>query len=373
MNAEGYPEFCIFRKKIGTEYDIRSDRAVRLKNCSILFCPEVSNWRGMSGVHSARSTMNVYFLPFVSSDMDIAFPTKVHDYTLNAGVEKLDEPYRSAGTVTASSSNAVFYCSDRTYFSMYSKPLMSGLATVTSGSLSQSLMVSQETDGGPVTLSFLETGTNGHSAGPHDIYATVRNKWSAQWDEPEPPVEVKLGSTNVYIHFICGSRYKSSGSSSLILSTEWQTDQTGAPNFMRTTVGQRYNDIHYAVGLSDGEISGFSNGDKASFTMSSAKTSSINGKVTGFVGETYAYMTVNYGVYSSGYIQGLVASNSPDLGRKIWSDQHFFNISSEEFVDELDVSWGENHDAEGNGFIVLHWLKNVCQASNGWLNVFEAM
>lgn len=374
MNAEGYPEFCIFRKKIGTEYDIRSDRAVRLKNCSILFCPEVSNWRGMSGVHSARSTMNVYFLPFVSSDIDIAFPTKVHDYTLNKGLEKMDEPYCSSATVMASVNNAVFFCSDRSYFKMFAEPTSLTGTPSSIGGCSESVQVSQEEDGGPVKISFVETGTNGHSAGPHDIYASVQNKWSAQWDEPEPPVKVKLGSTNVYIHFVCGSKYSSTSSTSMVLSSEWVKDKNGMPNFTRTTVGQRYNDIKAAIRLSGGSIVGMNNKVQATYSMMYTMSSEVSGYATGSVGFMYGSVNLTY-TDDGDILQGMVIDNSPEVGRfpsGFYADQHFLTVNKK-IVDELEVKWGDFMDAGGGGYFVVHWLRNVCRTSNGWLNVFEAM
>ena len=34
------------------------------------------------------------------------------------------------------------------------------------------------------------------------------------------------------------------------------------------------------------------------------------------------------------------------------------------------ITRGELHDSDGNGYYVLHFLRDVCASSQGWMNVF---
>ena len=64
--------------------------------------------------------------------------------------------------------------------------------------ISQSISISQESPGGPLRMSFVETGSNNHTAGPHNVYASITNKHSGEIREEF------LGDFRVYIHFIAG-------------------------------------------------------------------------------------------------------------------------------------------------------------------------
>jgi hypothetical protein len=52
----------------------------------------------------------------------IEVPDELHDFTLTPDSDKFDTPYKDYASTTASSTDATFYCSDRTAFELYAVP-----------------------------------------------------------------------------------------------------------------------------------------------------------------------------------------------------------------------------------------------------------
>lgn len=194
--SAGWPIYDIYRSRIGEKYSIR--QPVSYSGYYINYMPVLSD----TNIFHARysNQIKIAFLPFLSENFDIEFDQEYHDYTFwNA--DYLDYEYRklAENSIAApSGKNVDFGLKDRSSLQLYAKPTASTELDFTENGISQSVRIIQETSAGPLTMSFVETGTNMHTAGPHKIYASFTNKHSGEIREE------LLGAFDIYLHFAVG-------------------------------------------------------------------------------------------------------------------------------------------------------------------------
>lgn len=192
----GWPVYEIYRNRIGDRYSTR--QAVTYVNYYIAYMPSLHK----PGTFYAKLSdyMDIAFLPFLSKDFDADFADAYHDYTL-WNSQYLDYEYRilAENSVSATSGkNVQFGLKNNSTLKLYAKAMASTEADYSDNGISQSISISQESTGGPLRMSFVETGSNNHTAGPHNVYASITNKHSGESREEF------LGDFRVYIHFIAG-------------------------------------------------------------------------------------------------------------------------------------------------------------------------
>lgn len=384
-NSDGYPDIYIYRKKIGTLYDMKAAKDVRIKNSFVYCMPACSNWNGRQGMFGSWSSLDVRFLPFVSASADLGFAAKYQDYTITEGSENFDEPYRSYGSTTitySSEEKARFYCTDRSQFSLYAVP--QNLDSVNYGEPSESVVISQTTDGGPVVVSFANDGTNLHSAGEHKVFASVTNKWSAETRE------VEIGSFDVYVHFIVAGVYNSF--SDYRSTNGFVTYLEPDSYFGRTTfdreIGNVYVKLENTVSFDYNDSAVFHGGFYSNFTSAGSVSLSPCVANPGVYAMSYTtscqlfacnftanypdeYPIENYTYMTRGDTGGpaALAKNTGAYADMVFTDK----IVSPWYSTSMPIQYitrGELHDSDGNGYYVLHFLRDVCASSQGWMNVF---
>ena len=384
-NSDGYPDLYIYRKVIGTEYDVRADRDVRLRNAFLYCMPVVSG--SYSGRMARATSLDIRLLPFVSSSVDLGFASKYDDYTLTPGSERFDEPYRSYATNSisfSSASKATFYCTERSQFKLYAAAVYD--YEVYSGEPSESVIISQDTDGGPLVVSLVnETssygiGGNYHSAGPHNVYASVTNKHSGE------TLEVLMGSFDVYVHFIVGAEYftydvRHTGGYVVFLDpdayfggrTDFEADLWNT--YVKMTNGPSFI---YDEGFGGGfDASLTENGGIRRYSPCVAKVGfdsdrgSYEGSCSLFITDFYAREGHSLDEYywmivgDDGGPASLAENTHASIEMKFTSSN---NYSVSESV--MYYSVDDHVDSDGHGYYVMHMLRDVSSESRGWRNVF---
>lgn len=374
VNASGYPEYSLYRKKIGTEYDIRANADVKLRDCAVAFVPEVSDWRGTSGVRRHVEALDARLLPFVSVGNDVGFPDKLHDFTLTPDSDKFDAPYKDYASTTASSTDATFYCSDRTAFELYAVP--QNAYSFNYNEPSESVVISQAVDGGPVLLNFVETGSNKHSAGPHKVYAKVTNKHSGE------TLEALLDSFEVYVDFVCGvvyqslSRFDETTCYATFLNGDGYFGRTSCDASLVSVLGKMKNIPSFSY------TDVFGNGfGSTAHSIGGIRLDPCVGQVSPNYPSAYGQLysvsfSVSSGTYPIEYYRDIIVGNSGGCAR-LAKEGHgearmvFTDMApyTNEFS-ELHIRYIDLVDDDGKGYYVLHWLGDVCSSSYGWINVF---
>lgn len=375
-NSYGYPDIYIYRKGIGSEYDIRAGKDVRIRDSYVYGMPACSNWNGRQGKFGTRSSLNVRLLPFVSAANDIGFQDKYHDFTLTTDADRFDSPYCDYARSYASASNATFYCTDRTAFSLYAKPTCED--SMNYDEASESVIITQEEDGGPVLVSFVNDGSNMHSAGPHTAYAAVSNKWSGE------TVEVELGSFEVYVDFVCGVEYFAPDV--YTGTTFYLRYLNGFDYFNRTTFDQELSHVKgklkntpyffYDNGFGQGFTSNFVSIGAVSHnpcvSTVSPFPSNVGSELFALSYEPVGSTTTDIGSYTPDIVgssggPASLARNSTGVS----ADMVFVNYDPYTVENQvLYLIRGDLYDSDGNGYYVFRWLKDVCADSRGWINVF---
>lgn len=374
VNASGYPEYNLYRKKLGTEYNIRADADVRLRGCAVAFVPEVSDWRNQSGVRRHIEELDTRLLPFVSVGNDVGFPDVLHDFTLTPDSDKFDAPYKNYASTTASSTDATFFCTDRTAFELYAVP--QNRSSYNYNESSESVIVSQETDGGPVLLTFTETGTNKHSAGPHKVYAKVTNKWSHE------ELVAELDSFDVYVDFVCGVAYQANSEATKV--TTYATFINGDGYFGRTTCDQNLISIlgkaknvpsfSYRTVWGDGF-------DSSALSLGGVShdpcVAQVYPSYPSYSGQMYDVSftcnTTGHYIYEYRDVIQWNSGGSARLAKEGHGDARMVFVFEPPYsleLSQLHIAFGELIDGDGNGYYVAHWLGDLCASSYGWINVF---
>ena len=210
QTGTGFPEFDIFRRRIGDYFDTYESENVRLRNCRIMLMPTVSQYYG-KGFFRVNKYLNIYLRPFMISGTKVDFAKRYDDYTLWKS-EYLDEPFRSLVESSANGNGAEgsigFNVQDASMMKLCAVPTRS--SSYSGGEASESLIVSSEKKPGLpgiigefsfVNMKFVDNGSNKHSAGPHEIRAYVTNRHSLE------SKYVKIGETDVFVHFVVGVDY----------------------------------------------------------------------------------------------------------------------------------------------------------------------
>lgn len=251
---------------------------------------------------------------------------------------------------------------------------------------SESVVISQAVDGGPVLLSFVETGSNVHSAGPHTVYAKVTNKWSGE------TLDVDLlngGSFDVFVHFALGSRYECyDDGGEISLFVDWVCPDL----FSRTSIWDFIEEVYYYMDAS--EQNAYYQGTRAAWidmerTNSVANVDnssySVNfidvGGWQEFAGGRFYYETDSGGheTTAAGFYHQECRLNSIKVGQGLQHmNQRFAKLGlSGKYEDDGNIKYAgaslDFKDASGNGYYVFHWLKDLCISSYGWINILEEM
>lgn len=215
QSSVGFPEFDVFRRRIGDYFDTYKSESVRLRNCRIMMMPTVSSYYG-NGFFRIYRYISIYLRPFMVGGSEVYLSSRYDDYTLWKS-EHLDEPYRGL-TEASASGNGIdgsigFNIQDDTMLRLCAVPMKS--SSYSYGEGSESFLVSSEKKPGlpgimgefkSLRLYFFDNGSNYHSAGPHEIRAYVTNRHSKETRY------VGLGTTDVFVHFIVGADYDRSSS-----------------------------------------------------------------------------------------------------------------------------------------------------------------
>lgn len=315
----------------------------------------------------------------------IEVPDELHDFTLTPDSDKFDAPYKNYASTTASSTDATFYCSDRTAFELYAVP--QNAYSFNYNEPSESVVISQAVDGGPLLLNFVETGSNVHSAGPHSIHGKVTNKWSGE------TVDVDLlngGSFDVFVHFVLGSRYECyDDGDEITLIADWLCPDL----FSRTSVYDYIDEVYYYLDASEQNANyqgthaawidmertnSASNVDDSSYSVNFLDT----GGWQEYAGGRFYYDTDTNGqeTWAARFYHDECRLNSIKVGQGLQNmNQRFARLNGEtgKYVDDGNIKYaGANHnfkDVSGNGYYVFHWLKDLCASTYGWINILEEM
>ena len=140
----------------------------------------------------------LWLMPLMDSESSISFAETYHDYTL-LDASKLDEPYSTAATSYVSDGREYFYVGKSSpNLSLIAVPTDPGSDGYSEG-VSQSVEVSLDEDTmSRIRISFKDSETIRHSAGPHEIRATVTNKRSGE------TMTGAVGTFKVYVDFVVG-------------------------------------------------------------------------------------------------------------------------------------------------------------------------
>lgn len=270
-----------------------------------------------------------------------------------------------------------------TAFDLYAVPQDQGSKSY--GARSESVIISQDADNQPVKLSFVETGSNNHSVGPHKVYAAVRNKWSGE------EKTVFLGDIEVYMDFVCGVQYQTTFSGSYETRC-YATFLNGAGYFNRTTCDQTLASLNAKVKVMPGFTrTDLSSGSSFSTTVTAMGAVSPSSPCVGRVypavpgssnllyGLTYNYTPGYSGSGNIDEFTGVIIGNGPTYGPAALAKDcgahvdMVFTDSDYPYNADLDIDYkimGTLKDSDNNGYYVFHWLDDVCASSLGWLNVF---
>lgn len=284
--------------------------------------------------------------------------------------------------ITGSTAKAQFYCTDRTQFSLYAIP--QNIDSMNYGEASESVQISQVTDGGPVVVSFINDGTNKHFAGEHKVYASVTNKHSLETRE------VEMGSFDVYVHFIVGGVYNSFSdyrfTSGFVMYLE-PDSYFGRTTFDRE-IGNVYVKLENAVNFNYDDNATYHGGFSSTFTSAGSVSLSPCVANPGVYAMSYSSncqlftcgFTANYPDEHpienySPMIRG--DSGGPALLAKntgAYAEMSFTSKGTPPYYSTSEpvqyIVRGLLEDADGNGYYVLHFLRDVCASSQGWMNVF---
>lgn len=249
-SADGYPEYRIFRSRIGDRFRTRGAKSVNDVLCSLEY-----QYKGYCDIYDdgTRAVLNgrrelpftLRLLPFMSDPGDLGLSTEYDDYTLWKS-DKLDAGYCSGNSsnpyLTASSLS--FYLNSADDCELYAKPLAESSYATLQGR-SPNIRVTHTGTSGPLKMEFFDDGkTTLHSAGPHELCARVENRHSGE------VLEEVLGEFDVFVHFLVGLSYDSS---SIVLSSDKSILSVYpliVSDISRTSYGDsRYNTI-YADGYS---------------------------------------------------------------------------------------------------------------------------
>lgn len=354
-NSYGYPELYMFRKSIGTEYDVRADDNIRVKPSYVYFMPKCSNWDGYQGTFGSTEAMDVRLIPFITKNFDPGFGTEYHDYTLTPKWSHFDLPYRDYATNWMSSSNCYFNVSDRNNITLW--VTATNADSECYGVQSESVFVSQVADGDPLKLEFVDNGTNHHSVGPHDIYATVTNKWSGE------TIDVKLNTNpiGIYIDLVCAGEF-------------WFDSMLEAS--IRTVCVSDWN--RTSLNLYDyvSELKTFVHGihffyrEGSEYIMTST-SSDWDGNNPDFEEVLIASCTWDY---TNPYCPSWTQLSNGDWDELIGTSSVFnvqFYDNASPPVNIKSIIYESLRDSTGGGYYIFHRLYDLYSNTHGWKNILD--
>jgi hypothetical protein len=304
---------------------------------------------------------------------------------MNQYWDKMDEPYRSYSSTTATSSGAYFNVTERSYLSFYTVPL-NGESLYDSDGHSPSIMVSQVSDGASVVVSVVEDGSNAHSAGPHTVYAKVTNKWSGE------TLDVDLlngGSFDVFVHFALGSRYECyDDGDEISLYVDWLCPDL----FSRTSLWDFIEEVYYYMDASEQNAyyqsslaawidmertNSVPNVDNSSYSVNFID---IGGWQEYAAGRFYYEKdSGGHETWAAGFYHQECRLNSIKVGQGLQHmTQRFAKLGlSDKYEDDGNIKYAgaihDFNDDSGYGYYVFHWLKDLCASTYGWINILEEM
>lgn len=410
QGTEGFPQYDIYRCRIGDCFDTYATDDVRMRNCRFMFMPTVSSYYG-SGFFRTTRYADIYLRPFLSENLSVNIAPRYDDYTMWKG-NGLDEKYRNLAFSSAEGNGLGgrigFNVQDASMMELYATPLSKD--SYDGGGKSGSFIVEAEKMDGPagvagqykaLSLRFADDGTNRHSAGPHEIRVSVTNRHSRETRS------VTLGRTEVFVHFIVGADYDRSASFYDVHGSRIYVVPRIISDIGRTSFGDsRYNiELVKSVKMAQSKT-GYSGllqppGVGAAYTFPLTPEPGT--------GEAYAYpagigtvmpiciYTVsadgsgqetvaladffNAGILTrqpaAEYLRSLALALPSNILNMKFANPGYGSSGGSKYLDTLDITgFGDlRYGGSGSdkGYYVFHLLSDLSSASLGWIPYMEAL
>lgn len=340
----------------------------------------IDGWRN----RSCNVTLNM--LPLINDSFGAAFDSRYDDYTILASDSdraKFDESFRKATSYSISASSGSNLTVNTPSYWLWAEPVISDANETRPTGSPAAVQVSQASNGGPLTLTLSDNGLTGsdgtwHTAGPHRVMISATNGPSGETLSGEITSESTRFS--VFVHYIAAGAYDGNGDSSSP-GLDFYATYMGGDNVYKSAFGANVLEAWSVRARWRESWAGYRN-----------ITDRSGNNCGNFYLDNYFHSSQIYpSSHSADYILSTLYFTMSGTGDKeavaqsvadgsFWYGSQYpcqfrFDKGGDEYS-ELDYIYGNLKYSVGPydyGYFIIHWLKDVCAESGGWLNVFDSL